>query len=243
MPKISQILAIEKAIKQTSQKKLTEVYHTNQKPGLFAGISRTYQPDVDGAEQLPSEFTKVQVTAEVVLNNVKAAITDLLNVTATKDYANCNAYANVTVDGVTLLEQVPVTYLIFLEKQLADLRTTVNALPTLEASENWKKDPNRECYVSDVVQTARTKKTQKVIQKAPATDKHPAQVEIFPEDVKVGNWTTTKLSGAIPPSELNQITSRIDKLSQAVKFAREEANTTEVVQQKVADTILGYVFD
>ena len=31
-----------------------------------------------------------------------------------------------------------------------------------------------------------------------ATEKHPAQVETYTEDIKVGEWTMVKFSGAIP---------------------------------------------
>jgi hypothetical protein len=35
--------------------------------------------------------------------------------------------------------------------------------------------------------------------KAEATEKHPAQVEVYHEDVVVGQWKTVKFSGALPP--------------------------------------------
>ena len=35
---------------------------------------------------------------------------------------------------------------------------------------------------------------------------------------------------------------RVEKLQQAVKFAREEANNTEVTDQKVGAAIFGYLF-
>ena len=57
-------------------------------------------------------------------------------VLATQDFANCQAKANVVVDGQTILKEVPVTHLLFLEKQLVDLRTFIDGLPTPEAKKS-----------------------------------------------------------------------------------------------------------
>ena len=48
------------------------------------------------------------------------------------------------------------------------------------------------------MQTLRTKKVPRNHVKAEATEKHPAQVEVYYEDVAVGYWTTVKFSGALP---------------------------------------------
>jgi hypothetical protein len=76
-----------------------------------------------------------------------------------------------------------------------------------------------------------------------ATKEHPAQVEMYMEDVWVGTWTIVKSSGAIPAATRNAMLERVRKLLDAVKAAREEANGIEVKPQKVGAAILGYVFD
>src|SRR5438132_1009448 len=76
-----------------------------------------------------------------------------------------------------------------------------------------------------------------------ATKEHPAQVEMYMEDVWVGTWTTTKLSGAIPAATRNAMLERVRKLLDAVKEAREEANLLQVQTQKLGDALLAYVFD
>ena len=92
------------------------------------------------------------------------------------------------------------------------------------------------------VQTVRTKKIPRNHVKAEATKEHPAQVEGFYEDVAQGFWSTIKFSGALPAQRVNELLSRVEKLQQAVKFAREEANGLEVEQQKVGERVLGYLF-
>nr|WP_233508231.1 hypothetical protein [Spongiactinospora gelatinilytica] len=115
MTKLNQILAVEKGVKSDVQRKVTDAYQQIQKAPLLSGISRTYQPIDDEGEQLPPEATRVQVQAETVLKGVGEVLTRLFDVTATKDWANCAAKADVMVDGSVLLADVPVTYLLFLE--------------------------------------------------------------------------------------------------------------------------------
>jgi hypothetical protein len=92
------------------------------------------------------------------------------------------------------------------------------------------------------VQTLRTKKTPRNHVKAEATDKHPAQVEVYYEDVTVGYWRTVKFSGALPAQRVNEMLARVERLQDAVKFAREEANNMEVTDQKVGERLLQFIF-
>jgi hypothetical protein len=177
-----------------------------------------------------------------VLRQTAATLTRLFDVTATKDWANCVAKADVKVDGTTLLEGVPATYLLFLEKQLTDLHTFVSKLPTLDASESWSFDQAANCWATEPVQTTKTKKIPRNHVKAEATEKHPAQVEVYYEDVVVGHWKTVKFSGALPATRIRELLDRVDKLQQAVKYAREEANNSEVTDQRVGDRVFGYLF-
>jgi len=239
--KLSQIIAIEKGVKSKSYADLTQAHHDVQKQPLLTGLTRTYQPKDEDGEQLPPESTRVQVKAEDVLRQIAANLTRLFDVTATKDWANCTARADVTVDGRTIIAEVPVSYLLFLEKQLTDLHTFVKKLPTLDAAESWSRDPSTDWWKTDPVRTIRTKKVPRNHVKAEATDKHPAQVEVYYEDVPVGYWTTVKFSGALPARRVNELLERVEKLQQAVKFAREEANGAEVTDQRVGDAVFGYL--
>ncbi len=142
-----------------------------------------------------------------------------------------------------LLKQVPVSYLLFLEKQLTDLNTFIRKLPMLDTSESWTFDPSSNAYATEPVQTLRTKKIPRNHVKAEATDKHPAQVEVYYEDVTVGYWRTIKFSGALPAQRITEMTNRVQKLQQAVKFAREEANEYEVSDQKVGERIFAYLLE
>jgi hypothetical protein len=115
-------------------------------------------------------------------------------------------------------------------------------LPTLDPSESWSWNEQQGAYATDPVKTTRTKKVLRNHVKAEATDRHPAQVEVYTEDVVVGYWTTTKFSGAVPASEVAELLERVGKLAEAVKRAREEANSITVTDSNPGAAILGYLF-
>jgi len=242
MARLNQIIAVEKGVKSRSFQELTDAHHALQKPTLLAGISRTYRPKDEEGEQLPAESTRVQVKAEEIIRQTAGILTRLFDVTATKDWTNCVARADVVVDGEPLLREVPVSYLLFLEKQLVDLLTFVRKLPVLDAAETWDYDSSADCYATEPAQTTRTKRIPRNHVKAEATEKHPAQVEVYYEDIVVGYWKTVKFSGALPAKRVNELVERVEKLQQAVKFAREEANGADVVEQQTGEKVLRYLF-
>src|SRR4029453_1812160 len=86
-------------------------------------------------------------------------------------------------------------------KKLGDLQNSLlRSLPVLDPADDGNLDENQGVSKSEPVPTGRTKKVPRAFEKAKATDKHPAQVEVFTEDIPVGTWTTTKLPGAFPES-------------------------------------------
>lgn len=244
MTKLHSILAIEKTAKAEGDKTLTSAYQTVQKEPLLSGISRTYQPRDDEGDTLPSESVRVQTNVESILVGVATGMERLFDVTFTKDAGNRSAVANVVVNGTTIIEGAPATYLLFLEKKLTDLKTFVSKLPVLDPSTVWSEDATQDSGVwsSEEVKTTKTKKIPRNHVKAEATDRHPAQVDVYFEDVIVGDWTTKKFSGAIPASRRAELLSRVNALSDAVKVAREEANSVDVDDRKAGKAIFDFLF-
>src|SRR5215468_10374951 len=146
MARLNQIIAVEKGIKSKSLSELTEAHHALQKPALLSGISRTYRPKDEEGEQLPPESTRVQIKAQEIIRQTTEILTRLFDVTATKDSGNTKAMADVMVDGKVLLSQAPITYLLFLEKQLVDLHTFIKKLPVLDAAETWTFDASADAW-------------------------------------------------------------------------------------------------
>lgn len=238
--KLNQIVAVEKGVKNTVNRDLTDYYHNIQKAPLFAGIIRTYDPKDEEGDRLPSEQTRVQLNAEDLLEKVSKSFTRLVDVTFTKDTANTRARADVVVNGTVLVQDAPVPFLLFLEKQLTDMHTIISQLPVLDPAEEWHRADGG-VYATDAQGTTRTKKVPKAFTKAPATDKHPAQVEVFHEDVIVGQWNTVKQSGAVPMDRKTQLLTRVNDVKEAVKIAREEANTLDITDQHVGEDLFSFI--
>lgn len=226
-PRLNQVLAIEQGIKERVNKLITEIYHTVQKPALFGGFVKKYRPINDGDETYPDQRVRVQQNAETGLKAVVAGKTELADITFQKDKANTEARADITVDGVVLVKDAPATFILWLEKQVEDLRTFVSKIPTLDEAEDWNPDVNTGLYKSGEIQTHRTQKIAVPIVLYAATDKHPAQTQLITKDVLVGFWDEVKISGALPVPRKQAILDRVDKLYRAVKTAREAANMAE----------------
>jgi len=243
MTKLNQIIAIEKGVKSQTTRVETDLYHSLEKKPLFAGLSRRYTPkDEEDGDRLPSESVAVQIKSEDVLQQLTAALTRLIDVTATKDAANTRASADVIVDGVVIAAAVPVTTLMFLEKECEKLAAFVGRLPVLDPATAWESGDGG-VFRSAPIETVRTKKTPKNHVLYEATKEHPAQVQMFTEDVIVGTWEKIEFSGALRADRVDGILTRLDKLRTAIKFAREEANSIDVTDVRYGESILGFLFE
>jgi hypothetical protein len=244
MSKLNQIIAIEKGVKSRVYGELTELNKAIQKPDLFNGFSKMYEKKDEDGEDLPPESKRVQFVVGDVLRQVERISSEFMQVTARKDWANCEAKASVKVGGKELIASAPVSFLLFLEKQLTDIHTFVSNLPVLDESEDWAKDENSGLYKTKAIKTHRTKKVPKPIVLYPATPEHPAQTQMVAEDVIVGYWNQIKHSGAMPKPQKQAILERVETLLKAVKEAREEANNhDEVETPNIGAALFGYLFD
>lgn len=247
MTKLNQLLAIEKGVSQRATRQLTDAYQTEQRVTVFNGLTRTYTPKDDDGERLPAESTRVQQTVPNLVTGVQSVLSAWFNVQFEKDTSNQTAKANVVVDGIDLIVDAPVSYLLWLEKRLGDLQTFVSKWPTLDPSDDWAKDANTGLYVTPGAETLRSRKELRALIKVEATDKFPAQTETFTADVTVGTWKTVKVSGAVPPVVKQATLDRIDVVLAAVRRAREAANNLDVLtnlngRPTPGQAILDYVF-
>lgn len=238
----NQVIAIVQGRKTKIQKLLTTVHHGWHKDRI-SGIARTYTPINEDGEVFPPESRVVQLRVRDAAKMVEAELTDYFNLVATQDYGNTSAKGDITVDDEVILADVPVTSLLFLDKQLTDLRTFALAIPTLPTDRTWREDVAKNCWVTEPEKTVKTQKKVEVIVKYDATPEHPAQTDLVNIDRTVGHWSTVHLSGALPEKDRDEIVARIEKLQDAIKLAREQANSTEVDRQEdFGKKILGYVF-
>jgi len=239
--KLNQIVAIEKGVKSRVYGEVTELHKESQKSEPYTGFSKVYRKRDEEGEDLPPEQKKVRLAGPEVLRKLATLETELFDVEATKEWANTEARADVVVDGTVLVAQAPVTFLLFLEKQLSDLRTFVDKMPVLEDAEEWTKDPNSGLYRSARVSTYRTRKTPKVVVKYEATKEHPAQTELIYEDLVIGSWDMVKHSGALPAPRKAALLDRVDRMAKAVKMAREQANDRECERVEVGAKVFAWL--
>lgn len=242
MPKLNQIIAVVSGKKTDAQQVLTNAHNHRLKPELLAGLYRSYRPIREDGEEIPPEIKKVQVTVPSVIADVCESLAPMLDAVFTQDSGNTVARANVTVGGKVVLPDVPVTYLLFLEKQATDLETFIAKLPVLDAADTWKADGDVGGYTTEPYETHKTGKTYKTHVAHPPTDHHPAQVATYTVDETIGVWTNIKKSGAIRPQDRNAMLGRVKALREAIKLAREEANGIDIPQKKAGQPILEFVF-
>ena len=240
--KLNQVIAITIGKKAQAQKEVTKIYQKLGKLDQFMGLERVYRPIDEEGVRKPSEKKIVQNTCEKSIAGFLKTMSDMINYVATMDYGNTKAVARIEIDGEIIADDVPVTHLIFLEKKLIDIITFVQNLPELDISENWAYNENVGYYVSEPHETTSTSKVLKHKVLYEATKEHPAQIEKFTIDEIVGYWTTTLMSGSISVEQKKEILGKARKLQDAIKVAREEANSIEVNLIKTGDKILDYIF-
>lgn len=239
--KLNQIIAVTNSKKASCQKAITEIHH-RVKEATVTGLTRKYNKSNDDGEDQPSEIKFVQQFAMDAMNEAAIHWKTMFDVVATQDTANCEAKGDIIVDGATILANVPVTHLLFLEKQLVDIHTFIDKLPVLDPQYNWNPDPNvMNLYKAEEVKTQHTKKLQEPLVLYPATDKHPAQTQLVTRDVTVGTWTIQVTSGAIPSTLKKTWTTKVLKLIDAIRYAREQANQIDVKDVSVGKAIFDFI--
>lgn len=241
MTKLHQLLAVAQGTKQRAQTALTKFYHQAQKPEPFSGIVRYYTPKDDEGEQLPPEGTRVQLNAQALLADLKQQLAPMYKVVGDIDNTNTVATADIIINGRVVLAEVPVATLLWLEKQLADMRTVFQTVPLLNPEYVWTLDDATGNWTTPEQLTSRSKKIPRNHVKAKATDKHPEQVEVYFEDVIVGTWSKRGLSGAMRATDVRTYQERLETLRDAVKDARERANSVDV-ETFDATPVLDYLF-
>ncbi len=248
MPTTTQatINALLQSAKPDATRKFTDLHRLAQAGAHLSGTRRSYAPYDDDGEQLPNETNYPRTVVEDLFGQVADVLGRLFQLQFTQDRTNCDARADVEVDGEVILADVPATFLLFLEKQLVDLRTFVRALPVLDDAERWHRnvDSGAGWYESEPADTARTKKVAKTFVKwqPPSPEyRQEAQVDVIQEDVRLGTWTTVKLSGAVPGARVRELDRRVQNLIDAVKVARERANSTPAVDRDAAP-LFRYLF-
>lgn len=243
MTQLHTIVARERSVRTRVREELTSLYHT-------ASHAPTFMGGVKGMESLneddvPSEMAEVALpamTADRVFQRIRTILAEAWDLTATRDRSNQDARADIVVDGQTRATDVPLPTLLSLEKQLEDLRTVIKNMPVRDPSKTWTFDEDQGFHRGPERRTATTRKRSEVLTLAAATDRFPAQAQAVNVDKVIGHYVTVEFSGAPSRTEREEMVTRLDRLIDAVKTARTEANRVEVTDMRIAPELLDYVF-
>lgn len=236
-----QAVALVSGVTSRVTSDVTAIHRDLQKPQLFAGFTKIYQPKDEEGDSLPAERQVVQLTVEDQLKLAATRFTELLDVNMTRDSGNTEAFADVVVNGRVLISDATVPFLLFFKKQLEHWRTIVSKLPLTDPSEVWSFDAAIGQWRTEPSKTSRSRKVLKNHVMAEATDRHPAQVQTYTVDEPVGTWTTTRLSGAVHEVRQRDLLTRVNELLDAVKIAVEEANQVDVEMKHVGKNVFDYL--
>jgi len=239
--KLHQAVTIRKARKSTIDSAIVKVGAENRKPELFSGLIRRFEQAHQDEPAQPDERKGLQRTARAALEEYRQQYTELFDLEAQVEYANGHAKADVVVDGVKLLSDVPAVLLLHLEKKVAELGKLIDELPVLDSGEEWVNDPGLGAFRTEPTKKASTKKVQKALVLYPHSEHHPAQTQLISVDEIVGYWVTVKHSSALPAAEKSKLVTRCAKLLVAVKSARAEANLVDAPERPTGAPLLKYL--
>jgi hypothetical protein len=233
---LGQLVALETAARTEANKRLGVLFKQAQKPDLFEGFLKKYAPfgetDEERAQlslQLPDEGKRVQLVAERLLAQFLAEGKQAINLALAKDTANCGAFADVIVEGETILSHVPASHLLHMEKVLADWGAFISALPVTKPTETWLDGED------GLKETAETFTNRNRVKKIPlplhpGNEHHAPQVTVIEETVAEGRYTEVKYSGALRPDHKRELERRVAELRSAFKTAREQVNREDAVK-------------
>ncbi len=241
--KLHEILAVEQDRKNRANQAIGESkkIFTKQQTN-FDGMVKKYIPTEENAEQIPDESKEMVSTVKQLLENTLAPVITAIDATLTKEETNASgtAKADLTVGGKKF-GTFSATTLLALESHLNKAFELYKNIPTLDTTKKWEFDKKNDFYRTPEEVKFRTVKRPKVIVKYEATEKHPAQTEVFNMDFQVGKYETTYFSGKITPTEKAKLLGKFEELIEAVKIARSKANSVKAKNVKLGEDIFSFI--
>lgn len=245
MGKLHELLAVESDLENGYKAIAGETLNTfSKKANLFVGLVKRLENYKEGEPEAPEERAEMATTVHERLDYTAKSAIKYIDAVLQKETTNQLASADLIVNGVTLAEKLPATFLLGLESKLKFLRAMYAEIPTLPNSIAWQLDAAMGAGVYRAVHPERKFKTAKTFKHKvlyEATDHHPAQIEKWEENENVGVYITERWCGMITSADKSKLLGRLDALLQAVKKARQRANTVEVVKTSVGQKLFDYI--
>jgi len=252
MPTLGQIVFVDTSTRTAFKTDFDQILHTMEgDKALFNGVHKEHTPlpgvDEHGRpENLQQPGQDLQIRANVIelLQQVQPIAIKLYDTVATKDYGQRNAVADVVVNGDTLLEDVPIVHLLWLEKSVTDLLTLFRKIPVRTRAERWEPSDVVGEYRTPVVTEESTKKVTgwQTVVAAAANNGHPADVRPISNDVVSGHYNTVKFTAAMPDRDRTTLIRRVSDLLDGIKMAIVEANHVAAPSVEEGDKIFDYLY-
>lgn len=250
MGQLHEILAVEKSTDDAASKLVKDtLMKFGKAAAYFEGSDKTLKmltenPANEALEASLREEKGLVTTVYETLSYTLDFVGRAEDVKFQKSLTNQKATGDIVVNGKILVANVPVDMLLGLEARLTTLRNVFDQMPTQNAATEWvPADSSLKGAVKTKTPTVTTKTEKRVsgVTVSPATDKHPAQVQIVNTDEIVGKFTTVKFSGAATSEQKAAMLENIDALIRAVKQARQRANSIEAVKETISDKLIPFL--
>ena len=254
--KLHQLIAVEGDLDSTNNKVMEEAKLTfTKRAEHFKGQERSYEAFREGDQETPdekfdTEVVPITTTVHDKLGYVSEHFIRYLDAYVQKEATNQIAVADVVIDGNTLFKNMPATALLGLEKRLRKLREMYELIPTLAPGVEWVPDNDKGEHIyksKNPKEKAKTKKEPQSKVLVPPFVKDgvgiPAHVEKWDDTITIGKYITVEFSSMLTPADKSKLLGRIDKLSRAVKKARQTANEANIVEIAVGSEILKFIHE
>lgn len=252
MSKLHELLAVDTQVKGQADSARKDLMNTFEKKrhSHFSRKTITFRSNREGVEPRVEAHQDLQTTVRKELKWVGEKLAKAMDIGHQVDIGNTTAKADVSLEnGTILLKSVPTTSLLQMAHRLKELQDFVTAIPTLDPAQGFTVDGSMSTdgdtvYKAIDVDKPRTEKVQEPLVLYPATDKHPAQVQVVSKDILTGTVLTQEWSGLLTTAEKGNMLDRVEEVTRAVKAARARANELEldVKSNKIGDRVLNYVF-
>lgn len=248
MSKLHELLAVESNLRGQAEATRKDLLNTfEKKKHHFSEVIVTFKSSKEGTPDKIENQLGLQSTIYKELDWIGEKIAAAIDSCHQIDIANTQARADVILEnGVLLLNNVPATSLLQLEKRIKEVQELVANIPTLDPAKGFEPDKDRGAGIFRArdVEKPRTEKQFEFIVMQPPTDKHPAQIKELMVDKPIGVILAQEWSSLITVAEKGDMLDRVEALLRAIKKARSRANEQDidVKDNRIAEKLLNYIF-
>jgi hypothetical protein len=244
---LHQLLAVKADLEREGGRILAESINTfTKKAEHFDGVMKVYESKDAEGDQIPPETKEIVTTVSDKIKYTQGSVVKAIDARVSMEETNASGTVNAELKvGDKSFGTFSAISLLALEEWLEKVRALYKEIPTLDPTKHWDADTSAGAnrYKTPEEIKFRTVKKNKPLVLAPATDKHPAQVQLVQDEEQVGQYKTTYSSGRITPSQKSDLLQKIDDLILAVKDAKAKANTAQVNQIKIGDDLFNFIND